>query len=140
MEVACKTFTATRKEDVKEEFEKEMENLKILRDALAKHERIATFMAIISIGTEFSILSPLAEMDLGRFLYNEDQDFQARFEITPKQMIAESSKLVHALHHLHDKIHTENLGHFICCHMDLKTENILVYMDDLRNGLNPVGK
>jgi hypothetical protein len=123
MKVARKTFLA------KEEFKKEMENLKYLRDALAEHKRIAKFLAIISIGQEFTILSPLASMDLGEFLYKDDDKFGSRFKVTIENMVEEAKNLVDALHHLHDEIKIPRTGPLSCCHMDLKPENILVYED-----------
>lgn len=114
-----------------------MENLKILRDALAEHNRVAKFLAIISIGLEFSILSPLATMDLNVFLYNTDPEFGKLFTITLENMVEEARNLVDALHHLHDEIKIPRIGHIPCYHMDLKPANVLVYQADADN---PVGK
>jgi len=129
--VARKTFDASSEED----FRKEIENLGLLRNALSTHSRIAPFLATLTIGTDFHILSKIAAMDLNRFLYT-DHTNSTKFTVTLENMISEVRHLADAIHHLHDNIKIQESGlRLSCCHMDLKPENILVY----REGNAPVG-
>jgi hypothetical protein len=108
------------------EFDKEKENQEILRDALAKHKRIATFLEIIGIGAEFTIFSPLASMDLREFLYNQDPTFNDSFQPTLEHIVEEAKNLVGAFNYRHDEIKIPQNCHLSCFHMDLKPENILI--------------
>jgi hypothetical protein len=123
----------------KEDFQKETENLKYLKRSLLKHDRIATFLAIISIETgsytEFNILSELAAMNLQEFL----DEKHIEFEISPQTLMPECAHLADALRFLHKGIEIprggdaesdskSQEGPMTCHHMDLKPENILVYI------------
>lgn len=122
----------------KEDFQKETENLEYLKRSLLKHDRIATFLAIISIETgsytEFNILSELAAMNLQEFLDGR----HVEFKVSPHGLMTESAHLADALRFLHKGIEIpaggestsdpgSQEGSMTCHHMDLKPENILVY-------------
>ena len=122
----------------KEDFQKEAEILKYLARSLLKHDRIATFKAIISIEagsyTEFNILSELAAMNLQEFL----DGGHIEFEISAQNLMLECAQLADALRFLHKGIEIPRDGNapsdfgsqegpMTCHHMDLKPENILVY-------------
>jgi hypothetical protein len=112
-------------------FKKEVENLRELRKALLEHKHIAPFLAIISVGTEFNILSKLADMNLQEFLDGR----HAEFDILPDALMMAFSNLASALAFLHGGIEIPGRGCVFCCHMDLKPDNILVY----QNKEYPVG-
>ncbi|CZR51481.1 uncharacterized protein PAC_01357 [Phialocephala subalpina] len=120
----------------KEDFQKETENLEYLKRSLLKHDRIATFLAIISVetglSTEFNILSELADMNLQEFLDGRHNEFT----VTPQSLMSECAHLADALRFLHKGIEIprdaisdagSQEGPMTCHHMDLKPENILLY-------------
>jgi hypothetical protein len=120
----------------------EYDNLSKFRTNLMDNSRIASFMATLSVENQaehFYILSPLAETDLHKFLYQDawktfSQDFPDMGD-----MILEASHLAYALDFLHERINIPERGaatqHIACCHMDLKPDNILVF----RGPDHPVG-
>ncbi|PKY00579.1 kinase-like protein [Aspergillus campestris IBT 28561] len=114
--VACKRFSNSS------EFKHEARNLKILKDSLIEHDRIVRFLATVEVGNDFYILYPLAMMDLERFLeggLNNGTGF------TIPEILRGSSNLASALAFLHAGLETDPPR--VCCHMDLKPANILVY-------------
>lgn len=109
-----------------------MKNLKTLHSSLSGHDRIVSYLAVITVGNEFNILSPLANFDLEKFLY-EDQAIFPNPTITT--LLRESANVSGAIHFLHNNLQISGQSLF-CCHMDLKPDNILVYSDPQC----PVGK
>ncbi|KAH7403385.1 kinase-like domain-containing protein [Cadophora sp. MPI-SDFR-AT-0126] len=116
------------------DFQKEVENLVSLRKASSTHGRIATFLAIISIGNHFNILSDVALMDLEEFLEGRHTEF----EVTQESLMGELALIADALRWLHDGIYIPKSGDSkpderkksglkFCCHMDIKPENILIH-------------
>jgi serine/threonine protein kinase len=130
--VARKVFTGGRSS-----FENEKRNLSLLQDALLSHERIVPFLAIVTIDFEFNILSELAEMNLGEFLSGGWQKFQAQ-PPERKHIFNEFTGVADALRSLHEVMWIPRneqseasiqtlVGRILCCHMDVKPENILIY-------------
>lgn len=114
--MACKHFSNSS------EFKHEVKNLRTLRGSLVRHVRIVTFLATVEVGNDFYILYPLAMMDLERFLeggLNNGTGF------TTSEILHEASNLASALAFLHEKLEIDPYP--VCCHMDLKPANILVY-------------
>jgi serine/threonine protein kinase len=106
----------------------ENRNLSTLRDALSINQRIVRFLATVSIGEDCFIISPLADMSLHKFLYDEGS---REFTTSMVNLITEASNLADALDFLHAHIRIEVPGKssqlLACCHMDLKPDNILVF-------------
>jgi hypothetical protein len=118
----------------KEDFRKEVGNLSKLRRAPLKHDHIAPFLAVISIGEEFNILSELAAMDLQAFL----EGGHTQFKVNPENLMAAMTGLASALKFLHGGMDLPRNTHspadaaneegpVVCFHMDLKPENVLIY-------------
>jgi serine/threonine protein kinase len=77
---------------------------------------------------QYHILYERATKDLQQFLDDEESD---RYFSSPRQIIlllSEFSVLSSALAFLHDKVEHSNTR-YICCHMDLKPDNIFVFTD-----------
>jgi hypothetical protein len=118
----------------KEDFQKEVGNLSKLRRAPLKHDHIAPFLAVISIGDQFNILSELATMDLQAFL----EGGHSQFKMNPENLMAAMTGLASALKFLHGGMDLPRNTHspadaaneegpVVCFHMDLKPENVLIY-------------
>ncbi|KAE8145028.1 hypothetical protein BDV25DRAFT_165533 [Aspergillus avenaceus] len=116
--VAVKRFAAQR------DFGSETKNLDLLRKSLSQHDRIVPFLATISIGKDFNILSPLADMNLEEFLLEGHRRVSG---ITVSELIKEAANLAGALAFLHTGLDSNPPG-LECCHMDLKPSNILVFL------------
>ncbi|KAH8592625.1 kinase-like domain-containing protein [Bisporella sp. PMI_857] len=131
--VARKWFSA------KGDFRKEARNLAKLNSSLSDHKRIVKYLAVITIGDEqdqgsskeFNILLPLANTDLKHFLYDLKYEEQCQ---GVKDLINECAQLSDAVRFLHNGLTIDGKV-LICCHMDLKLDNILVYL----NSSSPVG-
>ena len=127
MEVARKSFPA------KGDFRKEARNLARLNGSLSQHQRIVKYLAVITIGDEqdqgtakdFHILLPLADADLEHFLY--DQCYDSRCG-NIADLVREASNLSDAIRWLHGGLFIDGKV-LVCCHMDLKLDNILVYLN-----------
>lgn len=83
------------------------------------HKHIVSYLSIVVVGTEYNLLSPLAEMDLERFLGNPPHAVQL------PDLIGEARNVVGALGFLHGMLPTK--PDQACCHNDLKPANILVF-------------
>ncbi|GAB1199412.1 hypothetical protein APSETT444_008760 [Aspergillus pseudonomiae] len=118
--VALKQFEA------RGDFRSETNNLDVLRSSLSKHDRIVPFLATVTIGNSFNILSPLAEMDLDVFLREGHQRCP---DFTVRDLMQEAAHLAGALAFLHQGLDSNPPG-LTCCHMDLKPSNILVFQGD----------
>ncbi|KAE8136096.1 hypothetical protein BDV38DRAFT_294135 [Aspergillus pseudotamarii] len=118
--VALKQFEA------RGDFRSETKNLDVLRSSLSKHDRIVPFLATVTIGNSFNILSPLAEMDLDVFLREGHQRCP---DFTVRDLMQEAAHLAGALAFLHQGLDSYPPG-LSCCHMDLKPGNILVFHGD----------
>ncbi|RDW90034.1 uncharacterized protein DSM5745_01809 [Aspergillus mulundensis] len=101
-------------------FLKEKENLRLLRDVSLQHDRIMPYLAIITTGDVSNILYELPDMDLGMLLSEQSKD------VPLHDLVSESCKLASALQYLHQERGGSKSAN-ICCHMDLKPSNILVF-------------
>ncbi|QMW41285.1 hypothetical protein AFCA_006296 [Aspergillus flavus] len=108
------------------DFHSETNNLDVLRSSLSKHDRIVPFLATVTIGNSFNILSPLADMDLDVFLREGHQRCP---DFTLRDLMQEAAHLAGALAFLHQGLDSNPPG-LSCCHMDLKPGNILVFHGD----------
>ncbi|PIG80406.1 putative 2-5A-dependent ribonuclease [Aspergillus arachidicola] len=111
------------------DFRLETTNLDVLRSSLSKHDRIVPFLATVTIGNSFNILSPLADMDLDVFLREGHQECP---DVTVRDLMQEAAHLAGALAFLHQGLDSNPPG-LSCCHMDLKPGNILVFRGDARD-------
>src|SRR5438045_5272278 len=101
----------------------------MLNSTLSRHDHIIKYLAIIIVGDEgeskeFNILMPLATMNLQKFLY---LDLTPQFEL--KDLLVQSANIAHAINWLHSGLPIKDRV-FVCCHMDLKLDNILVFLDN----------
>ncbi|KUJ15960.1 kinase-like protein [Mollisia scopiformis] len=137
--VACKKIK------LKDDFDKEKDNLQILKESLTKHVRIMLHLTTIEHGLSRYILLPYAAYgDLEVFLHGgyapgektPKYDFDNRFKrLNGRDMIlplfAECLVLADALKWLHNQIRIEKTSDTVfCAHMDLKPANILIQPDD----------
>ncbi|KAG0651751.1 leucine-rich repeat receptor serine threonine-kinase, partial [Hyphodiscus hymeniophilus] len=127
IDVARKRFRA------KGDFRKEAQNLTRLNSCLSSHDRIVKYLAVITIEDEedlgspkeFNILLPLAHTDLKGFIYNKDFEQNCSGVV---DLVNEASYLADAIRWLHGEMRIEGKI-VVCCHMDIKLDNILVYLD-----------
>lgn len=103
-----------------------MKHLKLLRKAQGKHERIVYDLGTLSVREEVHILLPWANMDLEKFMKQDNG--HVSLETRLQGLIGEAAELAGALEFLHIGLQTDN-GREAICHMDLKPENILVFKD-----------
>lgn len=106
--------------------EKEIGNLRIIHEALSTHKAIAIYRAVFRYDKIDHILSDLAEANLRSFL--EDPRYDEHFGRPHKHraLFYEIWVLADALFFLHSKL-IVGTDESICCHMDIKPENILVF-------------
>ncbi|KAI9040381.1 uncharacterized protein KD926_008338 [Aspergillus affinis] len=123
--VARKCFT------IRSHFKTEMKNLSLLRASLSKHEHIVSCLATVTIGRDFNILFPWANMDLDKFLEGRYRELSSEF--TLHDLMSEMLKLAGALSFLHRGLQPLKQK---CRHRDLKPSNILLFF---RRGF-PVGQ
>ena len=105
------------------------------------HDRIIQHLAVVidahtglqspTIG-KHSLLFPLAEIDLGKYLSTEDF---SRFEF--KDLMKELCYLAGALYFLHNGVKTSAGASIVGSHMDLKPSNILIFRGQREE--SPVG-
>ncbi|PYH93162.1 hypothetical protein BO71DRAFT_450966 [Aspergillus ellipticus CBS 707.79] len=117
-----------------QDFRFEVRNLKELRANHAHHDRILSYLATVTVGNDFNIISPLADMDLEAFLNGE---YRKDSGVTTQHLIAEAANLADALSFLHRDLQSSESGYSACCHRDLKPANILIFYE---GDSNPVGK
>jgi serine/threonine protein kinase len=109
-----------------EDFESEHQNLKLFKQCLDKHPNIMLSLTTFAHGTQFIIISPLADLDLHEFFEGKHGDIEKRRkDFTPKALLEEAKCLASALNFLHYGLQTQN-RQLACAHLDLKPENILV--------------
>ena len=115
------------------DFRKEAQNLAKLNSCLSNHQRIVKYLAVITIGDEedlgspkeFNILLPLANTDLKGFIYSKEFEQNCHGVV---DLVNEASNLADAIHWLHGGLRIEEKI-IVCCHMDIKLDNILVFLD-----------
>jgi hypothetical protein len=128
MRVARKRFPA------RGDFKKEARNLADLNSSLSDHKRIVRYLAVFTVEDEedqdaqkeFNIILPLADTDLQQFLY--DKAFEGSWG-NVAEIVKEASNLADAMRWLHEgQIISGKV--LVCCHMDIKLDNVLVYQND----------
>ena len=120
---------ARKRMHVVRSWKQEVENLNILRGSRLGHKHIMQHIGTLTVGREFNIFFEWADRDLEKFL-------QSRSTYNPKALVSQVMQLASALHYLHYQIVGSDGSQIICCHMDLKPNNILV----VREEGYPVGK
>jgi serine/threonine protein kinase len=120
---------ARKRMHVVRSWQQEVENLKILRGSRLGHKHIMQHIGTLTLGREFNIFFEWADKDLEKFLQSETRH-------NPKALVSQVMQLASALHYLHYQIVGADGSQIICCHMDLKPNNILV----VREEGYPVGK
>ncbi|KAF8848231.1 kinase-like protein [Acephala macrosclerotiorum] len=139
--VACKKIIVAK------DFDKEKENLQILKESLTSHVRIMLHLCTIEHGPNRYILLPYAAYgDLEVFLHcgytagpepekkyefdNIFKGFEQNVNIT-FPLLAECWSLANALEWLHKEIKIDKTYDTVfCAHMDLKPANILIVPSD----------
>ncbi|KAK2803436.1 hypothetical protein FQN51_003543 [Onygenales sp. PD_10] len=106
-------------------FRQEEENNKQLWSSLVTHGRIVRSLATITFETQFNIILPLADCDLEVFLTRRSIG-----DIPMQELVLEAEGIAGALDFLHNKWIRPRQGPVVCCHMDLKPSNILVFPSD----------
>ncbi|RBQ69225.1 hypothetical protein FVER14953_12426 [Fusarium verticillioides] len=120
--------------DMEESFEKEVASIREIFSGNSKHNNILeSFGTIIIRGPEqkFSLLMPLAEMDLQKYM-ESNLDISADGRWARERIISASIGLADGLDFLHSKMTTAGGDRLVCYHMDLKPSNILVFLHDPR--------
>ncbi|KAF5568827.1 serine threonine kinase [Fusarium phyllophilum] len=120
--------------DMEESFEKEVASIREIFSGNSKHNNILeSFGTIIIRGPEqkFSLLMPLAEMDLQKFM-ESNPDISADGRWARERIISAAIGLADGLDFLHSKMTTAGGDRLVCYHMDLKPSNILVFLHDPR--------
>jgi Protein kinase domain len=105
-----------------------------LNSSLADHKRIVPYLAVFTVedeedqgaSKEFNIILPLADADLQQFLY--EKNFEGAWD-NVVDVIKEASNLASAVKWLHEG-QTISGKVLVCCHMDIKLDNVLVYLKD----------
>lgn len=145
MPVACKTY---KSEDPRQDFKREVANLDYIKESLIDCKRVMKHIAAIVHGSEFMIISPIANLrDLEIFLrggYEPDPGTDARKQIynfdlkfplldTPAKLryavVNEAAQLASALKWLHEDLSVSGSSDHYLAHMDLKPANILLIDD-----------
>lgn len=114
------------------DFDREKWNLNRLAECVAQHKHIVLPLATVTVGNQFNILFPLAQMDLEKFLQGHLRHPEM---CEMNDIIDEAINVVDALDHLHDRLGVSIHGY----HMDLKPANILVYEDSGHREQSGVG-
>ncbi|KAF2097251.1 kinase-like protein [Rhizodiscina lignyota] len=138
--VACKRIK------IKDEFDKEVQNVEMLKESLTRHDHIMLHFATITHNQVHYILLPFAEhLDLGIFLRCGISDENKRVYMFPDKFpeLTDSCKsnsvrvtdhllrqcwsLADALRWLHETITVSTSPEpLYCAHMDLKPANVLI--------------
>lgn len=104
----------------------------MIRDILSRHDRVALHLAIITIGDDVHILTPMADMNLEKFLL-----FQLhQYGIT--ELLQEAANLANALDYLHNRLQAGDQVYFY--HRDLKPSKILIYSTSPSSEYHRVGR
>ncbi|CZR37720.1 uncharacterized protein FPRO_07089 [Fusarium proliferatum ET1] len=120
--------------DIEESFENEVRSIRDIFSGNSKHNNILeSFGTLIIRGPEskFSLLMPLAEMDLQKYMENKP-DISADGRWGRERIISAAIGLADGLDFLHSKMTTAGGDRLVCYHMDLKPSNILVFLHEPR--------
>lgn len=108
-------------------YEKERDVLREIVGNARKNENILESMGSLKNGSIYSLFMPLAKFDLKQFM--------ERYKAPPQTLI-QKAKLVKcavgladAIKYLHEELETPGYERLSCFHMDLKPQNILVFID-----------
>jgi serine/threonine protein kinase len=77
----------------------------------------------LRVGKQFNIFFEWADQDLAKFL-------QGDLDHGPRPLLTQLMQLASALHYLHHHIDSADGSTIMCCHMDLKPNNILVVQEE----------
>lgn len=118
--------------------ENEQKTLNLLKGCLETNGNIFQSYTAFRHGSDFVILSPLADLDLYRFFQGYYVAFgEQQQDFTPLELLRETACLAGALHFLHYGLRTR-YDNLVFAHLDLKLENILVKWQD--KSVHSVGK
>jgi serine/threonine protein kinase len=106
------------------DFDREYKFLQILNASRNRNNRIIKDIAAVSSGDKHSILFPLAELDLAKFLMIRNLS-----SLQLGDLITEAYNILDAVSWLHSGICTSDGKPLIGCHLDLNPKNILVFLD-----------
>jgi serine/threonine protein kinase len=109
-------------------FEKEKRNLEQFKKCLSLNKNIMLNFATFIHGSQFNIISDLADLDLLKFLTGDYRtgDLRRRAnKFTPLNLFKEAARLANALDFLHKGLALPD-GNISCAHTDLKPDNILI--------------
>lgn len=125
--VAVKTLSRSPSKD-------EIEILKALQNDLGGHKHFANYLSMVWQSSELvDVLSPCAKGDLDKFFRDEENEkpFLGQIEclVQEIQHIAEALEFIHKNMWDRRKMRDVEDGkpNGVCCHMDLKPKNILVF-------------
>jgi serine/threonine protein kinase len=108
-------------------FMTEHRNLKSFKQCLGQNKNIMLSLTTFAHGSNFVIISRLADLDLNIFFEGSYNDFEKRKRLfTPISLLRESLGLAAALDFLHDGLRVSGGAKVACAHLDLKPANILV--------------
>jgi serine/threonine protein kinase len=121
-----------------EGFLAEQKSLKSFKRCLEGNKNIMLSHTSFGHGSDFTIISPLADLDLHAFFKGTYTDFPVRSRsFTPAHLLYGASCLAGALSFLHEGLQPVGIAGKLCCaHLDLKPENILVRW----NNQEPAGR
>jgi serine/threonine protein kinase len=118
----------------------EQKSLKSFKRCLEGNSNIMLSYTSFAHGPDFTIISPLADLDLHTFFHGTYNDFQFRSQgFTPLHLLYGVSCLAGALKFLHEGLRQRGIaGKIYCAHLDLKPENILVVWG--KGNVEPAGR
>jgi serine/threonine protein kinase len=116
----------------------EHKSLKSFKRCLEGNKNIMLSYTSFGHGSDFTIISPLADLDLHTFFEGKYRDFPTRSRgFSPAHLLYGASCLAGALSFLHEGLQPVGIsGKIYCAHLDLKPENILVVW----NNIEPAGR
>ncbi|SCO43013.1 uncharacterized protein FFMR_07172 [Fusarium fujikuroi] len=120
--------------DMEESFEKEVRSIRDIFSVSSKHNNILeSFGTLIIRGPEpkFSLLMPLADMDLQKYM-ERNPEISVDDKWARESIISAAIGLADGLDFLHSKMTTAEADRLVCYHMDLKPNNILVFLHGAR--------
>jgi serine/threonine protein kinase len=106
----------------------EQKNLKAFKRCLEQNKNIMQSFTAFLHGSDFTIISPLADLDLLTYFKGRYPDFDSRSRgFTPAHLLNGAACLAGALRFLHEGLQPVGISEKIyCAHLDLKPENVLV--------------
>ena len=110
--------------------------MKRLRKTLEHNEHILSSHATITRDSSLDVIFPLAEFDLNDLLFGTPKckdytNLNPKLnpnEATATHLLNEMAGIADALGYLHERLYLEDGKKIICVHMDMKPDNILVFV------------